>query len=52
LLAAANSICEPQQATVLRIVRPTVEELPEKIRQNSGSHRSGKKQGAGAMTLS
>jgi integrase len=29
LLAAVNSICEPQQATVLRIVRPAVEALPE-----------------------
>lgn len=33
LLAAVNSICEPQQATVLRIVRPAVEALPE----NSGN---------------
>jgi hypothetical protein len=33
LLAAVNSICEPQQATVLRIVRPAVEALLE----NSGN---------------
>lgn len=45
LLAAANSICEPQQATVLRIVRPAVEGLPENSGKIPAAARPAKSRG-------